>query len=74
LVRDAVQAVYTDGGDPTVMMSIPGVIRKFSEYLFTSSARVATLMSDQGKSTEQATALGSVNVFVTDRFIGPLAA
>jgi nitrate reductase gamma subunit len=65
-VRDAVQAVYTDGGDPTVMMSIPGVIRKFSEYLFTSSARVATLMSDQGKSTEQATALGSVNVFVTD--------
>jgi hypothetical protein len=66
LVRDAVQAVYQDGGDPTVMMSIPGVIRKFSEYLFTSSARVATLMSDQGKSSEQATALGSVNVFVTD--------
>jgi hypothetical protein len=66
LVRDAVQAVYQDGGDPTVMMSIPGVIRKFSEYLFTSSARVATLMADQGKSTEQATALGSVNVFVTD--------
>jgi len=25
LVRDAVQAVYQDGGDPTVMMSIPGV-------------------------------------------------
>jgi hypothetical protein len=66
LVRDAVQAVYQDGGDPTVMMSIPGIIRKFSEYLFTSSARVATLMSDQGKSSEKATALGSVNVFVTD--------
>ncbi len=48
------------------MMSIPGIIRKFSEYLFTSSARVATLMSDQGKSAEAATALGSVNVFVTD--------
>jgi hypothetical protein len=66
LVRDAVQAVYQDGGDPTVMMSIPGVIRKFSEYLFTSSARVATLMADQGKSTEAATALGSVSVFVSD--------
>jgi hypothetical protein len=66
LIRDAVQAVYQDGGDPTIMMSIPGVIRKFSEYLFTSSARVATLMSDQGKSSEKATALGSVNVFVTD--------
>jgi hypothetical protein len=47
-------------------MTIPGIVRKFSEYLFTSSARVATLMSDQGKSSEQATALGSVNVFVTD--------
>jgi hypothetical protein len=66
LVRDAVQAVYQDGGDPTVLMTIPGVVRKFSEYLFTSSARVATLVADQGKSTESATALGSVNVFVTD--------
>lgn len=65
-VRDAVQTIYNAGGDPTVMMSIPGIIRKFSEYLFSSSARVATLMSDQGKSKEQAAALGSVNVFVTD--------
>ena len=66
LVRDAVQSVYTQGGDPSIMMSVPGVIRKFSEYLFTSSARVATLMSDQGKDASAATALGSVNVFVTD--------
>lgn len=66
LVRDAVQNVYTQGGDPSIMMSVPGTIRKFSEYLFTSSARVATLYSDQGKSAEKATALGSVNVFVTD--------
>jgi hypothetical protein len=66
LVRDATQSVYLQGGDPTIFMTIPGIVRKFSEYLFTSSARVATLMSDQGKSSEQATALGSVNVFVTD--------
>lgn len=65
-IRDAMESVYQEGGNPTKMMSIPSVIRKFSEYLFSSSARVATLMSDQGKSTEQATALGSVNVFVTD--------
>lgn len=65
-VRDIVQSVYQEGGDPSVMMSMPGVIRKFSEYLFTSSARVATLTSDQGRSGEKATALGSVNVFVTD--------
>ena len=66
LVRDAVQSVYLQGGDPSIMMSVPGTIRRFSEYLFTSSARVATLMSDQGKSASQATAMGSVNVFVTD--------
>jgi len=65
-VRDVVESIYNEGGDPTKMMSIPSVIRKFSEYLFTSSARVATLMSDQGKSKEKAAALGSVNVFVTD--------
>ena len=66
LIRDTVEDVYNDGGDPTVLMAIPGMIRKISEYLFTSSARVATLMSDQGKSSEAATALGAVNVFVTD--------
>lgn len=66
MIRDAMQSVYILGGDPSVMMSTPGVIRKFSEYLFTSSARVATLMSDQGKSASAATALGTVNVFVTD--------
>jgi hypothetical protein len=65
-VRDIIQSVYQQGGDPSVMMSMPAVIRAFSEYLFTSSARVATLTSDQGKSAAKATALGSVNVFVSD--------
>jgi hypothetical protein len=65
-VRDVVESAYLEGGNPTKMMTVPSVVRKFSEYLFTSSARVATLYSDQGKSSEKATALGSVNVFVTD--------
>lgn len=65
-IRDIVQDVYSQGGNATKLMSVPAVIRQISEYLFTSSARVATLMSDQGKSSEKATALGSVNVFVTD--------
>lgn len=65
-IRDAVESIYDEGGDPTKLMTIPKIIRRISEYLFTSSARVGTLMSDQGKSTEKATALGSVNVFVTD--------
>lgn len=65
-IRDIVQSIYQDGGNATKLLATPPVIRQISEYLFTSSARVATLMSDQGKSSEKATALGSVNVFVTD--------
>ncbi len=65
-IRDVVEQIYQKGGDPTKLMSTPPVIRKISEYLFTSSARVGTIMSDQGKSREKAAALGSVNVFVTD--------
>ena len=65
LVRDGVQTIYQNGGDASVLMSYPAVIRKISEYLFSSSARIATLMSDV-VGAEKATAVGSVSVFVTD--------
>lgn len=65
-IRDMVDSVYQEGGNPTKLMTVPSIIRKLSEYLFSSSARVATLQSDQGRSAEAATALGAVNVFVTD--------
>ena len=65
-IKDAVENVYNEGGNSSTLMTVPGLCRKFSEYLFTASARVATLQSDQGKSSEAATALGAVNVFVTD--------
>jgi hypothetical protein len=66
MIRDMVESIYTQGGDPSTAMSVPKLIRQISSYLFTSSARVATLQSDQGKSGEKATALGAVNIFVTD--------
>ena len=65
-IRDRVEDAYNEGGNVSKLLTIPGLCRKISEYLFTSSARVATLMSDQGKSSEKASALGAVNVFVTD--------
>ena len=65
-IKDTIQSIYQDGGNPTKLLATPAVISQFSEYLFTSSARVATLMSDQGKSAEKATAMGSVNVYVSD--------
>ena len=66
MIRTATQAIYTQGGEASVLMSGPGVIQQISSYLFTSSARVATLMSDIEGSAAKATAMGSVNVFVTD--------
>jgi hypothetical protein len=65
-IRDIVQEIFQEGGDPSILMSTPAMIRTISEYMFTSSARIGTMLSDQGKSAEKATAMGSVNVFVTD--------
>jgi len=66
MVRDVAQMIYEDGGNPSIAMSTPAMIRKFSEYLFTSTAKVATLFTDVGQAREAAVAKGSVNVFVTD--------
>jgi hypothetical protein len=66
LVRDVCQKVYDAGGDPSVFMARTPVIRKLSEYLFTASARVATVTADVGQDKKPATAKGSINVFVTD--------
>jgi len=66
LIRDCCQAIYQDGGQPSVALARPVVIRKLSEYLFSSTAKVATLMSDTTQSAEAAVAKGAVNVFVTD--------
>ena len=64
-VRDCIDGVYDEGGDVSVMMSVPGIIGGFAQYLFTSTAQVATLTSDQGKSREKAAALSAINVFIT---------
>lgn len=65
-IRDMASLIWEGGGNPSVMMSVSAVIRNISEYMFTDAARIATLQADQGKSSAAATALGSVNVFVTD--------
>jgi len=65
LIRDTLQGVYEAGGNTSFLMARPVVIRKLSEYLFTSTARVATLSTETGTSGP-AKAIGSVNVFVTD--------
>lgn len=66
-IRDILQSVYENGGNTTMLMARPVVIRAMSEYLFSATARVATLTSNaQNSSQAPLTAQGSINVFVTD--------
>ncbi len=64
-VRDVAEAIYIEGGNPSYFMAVPSVIRKFSEYLFTSSARIATLTAETNQKGP-AVGVGSVNIFITD--------
>ena len=66
MVRDAAQAAWEDGGNPSHLMSVPSVIRKLSEYMFTSSSRIATLVADESDGGGARRANGAVNVFLTD--------
>jgi len=67
-IRDTIQSVYQQGGDPSVMMTVPGLISKFSQYMIASKGATAPITQyiEKGQAGEAATALGSVNVFVTD--------
>ena len=66
LVRDMAEAIWTEGGNPTLLMSTPPMIRGLSEFMFTSSARIATLRREAGPGVTAAEAIGSVNIFLTD--------
>jgi len=64
-LRSVVESVFLQGGNPSVLMSIPQQIRLLSSYMFTSTAQIATLQK-QASGASAATAVGAVNVFVTD--------
>jgi Family of unknown function (DUF5309) len=64
-IRDVLQDVYTAGGNTSFLLARPVVIRKLSEYLFGTTARVANIQS-VASGNSATTAYGSVNVFVTD--------
>jgi len=65
LIRDILQKVYEAGGNTLCAMARPPVIRKLSEYLFGTTARVANIQS-MASGARATTAYGAVNVFVTD--------
>lgn len=74
-IRNGAENAYNEGGNPRVLMTTPKMIRGISEYLFTATARVATLMTDatpaqarqDGKYGKKGvTAVGAINSFVSD--------
>ena len=65
LFRDLAQSIYEQGGNPSVAHSTPQMIRGFSEYGFTDTARIARLQrNEQGSGA--ATAVASVSIWLTD--------
>ncbi len=78
MMKHAMKQTFLLGGSPTIMMSVADMIDGIANYMFTSSARIATLQSDapQGNRTTPSSgngnsgggvvAQGSVNIFVTN--------
>ena len=64
-IQDVAQALWSLGGNPTVLMARPEVIRPLSTFMFTSDAAIATLTRDKGEDGA-AQAQMSVNVLITD--------
>lgn len=59
--------IYQEGGDPGVIMMYPTVKQKFSQYMFGTSARIATPYQDHGANSKGGvTAIGAVDVYVSD--------
>ena len=75
-INDAVLALFENTGSTAnrVGMSRPQTHSNVSSYYFTSSARVATILSDQGASPGPMQASGAVNSILTDYGIVDLVA
>lgn len=64
-IKDVLDALYQLGGNPSVLMARPAVIRLLSQFMFTSSAQIATPIRDDG-SMGAATAQSAVNKMISD--------
>jgi hypothetical protein len=69
MLRDMAQALYVGGcggpGQALTLMTTPALKRVISTYMYTSSARIASLVKDVTSSV-MATAQGAVDIFITD--------
>ena len=69
LVRDAIEAVYNAGGNPSVLMSLPTMIKKINSFLFSADGepfRATPTANVQGTSPQAQTAQGFISVVLSD--------
>ena len=58
---------YVQGGNPNMVMVGPTVKQRFSNFMFTANARIATQYQDQGKSMRGGVSVvGAVDTYVSD--------
>ncbi len=58
---------YIEGGNPNMIMVGPTVKQRFSNYMFTTDARIATQYQDQGPNNRGGiSVVGAVDVYVSD--------
>lgn len=65
-IRLVANQLWNNGANPTILMGRSLVISALSAYMFTSSARIATIINSGSDSAGTRTAQGSVNEFLTD--------
>jgi hypothetical protein len=64
---DVISDIYEEGGDPNMIMLDPRIKRRFSNYMFSANARIATQYQDAGPNkSEGLMVVGSVDVYVSD--------
>ena len=64
-IRDIAESVFIQGGNASILMSVTPVIRRLSNFMFTTTAQVATIQRNTNE-MGPAQAQGSVNVFILD--------
>ena len=69
LVRDAIEAVYNLGGNPSVLMSLPTMIKKINSFLFSVEGqpfRATPTANVTGTTPTTQTAQGFISVVLSD--------
>ncbi len=67
VLLDVLQSAYEEGADPNTLMLGSKVKQRFSQYMFSSSARIATPYQQHPAKTQKGiTVVGAVDVYVSD--------